>query len=137
MAAKRRQGADTVPEEAGAPWHLCHSVFGLFFSFTRCSSSSSTTVRSCSDSSPSLDTFLWAPATFRALAPLRTGASRTNTGSVVCGGAGDGNLAGAVSSSHWFIILKTSKKYILSLLFESLTARQHAPIGSVRVKESG
>lgn len=34
VAAERRQGADAVPEQTGAPRHLCHSVFGLFFSFS-------------------------------------------------------------------------------------------------------
>lgn len=111
MAAKRRQGANAVPEERGTPWHLCHSVFGLFFSFSR-ASSSSTTVQSCSDSSPSLDALLWAPAAFQALAALGTGAGRADAGGVVCGGTGDGNLACTVSSCHWLVVLQTSKKYI-------------------------
>ena len=118
MAAKRRQGADAVPEEAGAPWDLSHSVFGLFFSFSRSSSpststsssSSTTTVRSYSDRSPGLDALLRAPAAFQALAALGTGAGRADAGGVVRGGTGDGNLAGAVSPCHRVIILQTLKQ---------------------------
>ncbi len=113
MAAQRRQGADAVPEERGASRHLRHSVFGLFFSFTSSSSAcSTTTVRSCSDSSPSLDALLWAPAAFQALTALKTGARWTNTGCVVRGGAGDGHLAGTVSY-YGFIVLQTSKTSII------------------------
>lgn len=121
VAAKRRQRANAIPEETGAPRHLCHSVFGFFFSFSRYSSSSSsapsstTTVQSCSNSSPSLDALHWAPAAFQALAALETGAGWTNTSCVVCGGTGDGNLAGTVSC-YWFIVLQTSKKYIYVII---------------------
>lgn len=117
MAAKRRKGADAVPEETRAPRHLCHSVFGLFFSFS--GSSSSTTVKSCSDSRPSLEALFWGPAAAQSLAALRAGAGWADAGGVVCGGAGHRNLAGTVSSCHWFIVLKTYKtqKVVLSILF--------------------
>lgn len=114
MAAKRRQGADAVPEETGAPRHLCHSVFGLFFGFSR----SSTTCTVCSDGSPSLDALLWAPTAAQALAVLGTGAGWADAGGVVCGGAGDGNLTGTVSSCHWFIILQTSQNIFIVIILK-------------------
>lgn len=101
VAAKRRQGADAIPKETWTPWHLCNSIFGLFFSFSHNPSSpTTTTVQSCTDSSSGLNALHWAPAAFQALAALETGAGRTNTGCVVCGGTGDGNLAGAISSCY-------------------------------------
>lgn len=118
VAAKRRHGADAIPEETGAPWHLCNSVFGLFFSFSHYPSQSTTitTVQSCTDSSSSLNALNWAPAAFQALAAVKTGAGWANTGCVICGGTGDGNLAGAVSSCYWLIALQTSKKYIYVII---------------------
>lgn len=128
VATKRRQGALCVSEECGPPWYLCHSVFGLLFSFSSSTASTTTTttttVKACIDSNPSLDALHWAPTTFQALASLKTGAGWTNTGCVVRGGTGDWNLTGTVSSSYTFIVLETFEKYIWLLSsFNSLRAQ--------------
>lgn len=128
VATKRRQGALRVSEECGPPWYLCHSVFGLLFSFSSSTTSTTTTttVKSCIGSSPSLDTLQWAPTAFQALASLKTGAGWTNTGCVVRGGTGDGNLTGTVSSCYTFIVLQTFEKYIWLLSsFNSLSGQDH------------
>lgn len=112
MAAERREGAAAVAQQAGALRHLRHSVFGLFFSFSSSSSAStstSTAVRSGSDGSPNPVALHWAPDAFQALAALETGAGWADAGCVVGGGAGDGDLAGAVSSCHWFIVLQRKR----------------------------
>lgn len=122
MAAKRRKRADAVPEERAAPRHLCHSVFG-FFCFSSSSSSWSSGNRG-----PSLDALHWAPATFQPLAALEAGAGWTHAGGVICGGAGDGDLAGAVSSCrHRSITLQTPNTH------QVIT---HTPSTSTRLKQS-
>lgn len=99
VAAKRWEWADAASEKRGAPRHLCHPIFGFF-----CFSSSSTiTAWSYNTRSPSLH---WAPAAFQPLAAVKAGAGWTYAGSVVCGGTWHGNLAGAVSSCcYWLIVL--------------------------------
>lgn len=128
VAAERRQRTVAVPQEAGALRHLRHSVFGLFFSFSAsASTTAAATVQSCSDSSPNLDALHWAPDAFQALAALEAGAGWTDAGCVVRGGTGDRDLAGAVSSGYWFIVLQT-RMYIHSmLLFHTLTAQHNEP----------
>lgn len=110
VAAKRRERADAASEERGASRHLRQSVFG----FLRFSSSSTSSPRACGSRSPSLDALHWAPAAFQPLAALEAGAGGTDAGRVVCGGTGDGDLAGAVSSARYrLILLWTANTYIL------------------------
>lgn len=109
MAAKRWQWADAASEKRGAPRHLCHPIFG-FFCFSS-SSTSNITAWSYNTRSPSLH---WAPAAFQPLAAVKAGAGWTYAGSVVCGGTWHGNLAGAVSSCcYWLVMLLRSTKNII------------------------
>lgn len=127
VAAKRREGAVAVPQQAGALWHLWNSVFGLFFSL---STSASTAVRSRSDGSPNPVALHWAPDAFQALAALETGAGRADAGCVIRGGAWDGDLTQAVSSCHWFIVLQGKGPSVntgLHALSNNLTGQHHQP----------
>lgn len=122
MAAKRREGAVAVPQQAGALRHLRHSVLGLFLSL---STSASTAVRSGSDGSPDPVALHWAPDAFQALAAFETGAGRADAGCVVRGGAGDGDLTRAVASCYWFIVLQGFlNRTFKTILLDSISISQ-------------
>lgn len=108
VAAQRRQRADAASEERVPSRHLRQSIFG----FLRLSSPPP---RGCDERSPSLDALHWAPAAFQALAALEAGAGGANAGRVVGGRAGDGDLAGAVSSCCYrFILLGTANTFTVT-----------------------
>ena len=106
VAPEGREGPYAGPQDARAPGDLRQPVLRLLLSL-------SSTPRSVSGVSPRPAALLWAPAAPQPLAfhaALWAGAGRAHAGSVVCGGARDGHLAGAVPTGHSVITLRTKEQ---------------------------